>query len=433
MSQEHKDLLARIESRKARVAVIGLGYVGLPLAVEFARSGFPTFGIDVDERKVAALNAGRSYVIDVPAGDLAETVPSGRLKATTDFGVLAGCDAVSICVPTPLSKTHDPDLSYVIAAVDMVARHAHPGMLIVLESTTYPGTTDEIILPKVAAGGLAVGRDVFVAFSPERTDPGRKDFTLKTTPKIIGGVTPACLEVATALYSHVTERTVPVSSVAAAEMAKLLENTFRAVNIALANEVLLMCDRLGLDAWEVIGAAATKPYGFMKFTPGPGVGGHCIPLDPGYLSWKLRTLDYNARFVQLAEEINRHMPAYWVERVVDVLNAAKKAVNGSRVLVLGVTYKPDIDDLRESPALDIIKLLKKLGADVSYHDPFVASLAAAGLDVPFAEPMDAALRKADCVMIVTDHAAYDWDRIRASGRAFVDCRNALKKNKEGGG
>ena len=432
MSQEHKDLLARIESRKARVAVIGLGYVGLPLAVEFARSGFPTFGIDVDERKVAALNAGRSYVIDVPAGDLAETVPSGRLKATTDFGVLAGCDAVSICVPTPLSKTHDPDLSYVIAAVDMVARHAHPGMLIVLESTTYPGTTDEIILPKVAAGGLAVGRDVFVAFSPERTDPGRKDFTLKTTPKIIGGVTPACLEVATALYSHVTERTVPVSSVAAAEMAKLLENTFRAVNIALANEVLLMCDRLGLDAWEVIGAAATKPYGFMKFTPGPGVGGHCIPLDPGYLSWKLRTLDYNARFVQLAEEINRHMPAYWVERVVDVLNAAKKAVNGSRVLVLGVTYKPDIDDLRESPALDIIKLLKKLGADVSYHDPFVASLAAAGLDVPFAEPMDAALRKADCVMIVTDHAAYDWDRIRASGRAFVDCRNALKKIRRGG-
>ncbi len=427
MSQERKDLLARIESRKARVAVIGLGYVGLPLAVGFARSGFPTFGIDVVERKVAELNAGRSYVIDVPAGDLAETVPSGKLKATTDFGVLAGCDAVSICVPTPLSKTHDPDLSYVIAAVDMVARHVHPGMLIVLESTTYPGTTDEIILPKVAASGLAVGREVFVAFSPERTDPGRKDFTLKTTPKIVGGVTPACLEVATALYSHVTERTVPVSSVAAAEMAKLLENTFRAVNIALANEVLLMCDKLGLDAWEVIGAAATKPYGFMKFTPGPGVGGHCIPLDPGYLSWKLRTLDYNARFVQLAEEINRHMPAYWVERVVDVLNAAKKAVNGSRVLVLGVTYKPDIDDLRESPALDIIKLLKKLGADVSYHDPFVASLAAAGLDVPFAEPTDATLRKADCVMIVTDHAAYDWERIRASGRAFVDCRNALKK------
>lgn len=427
MNTERESLLSRIESRRARVAVIGLGYVGLPLAVEFARAGFPTFGIDVDERKVADVNAGRSYVIDVPPGDLMEVVPSGKLEATTDFAVLAGCDAVSICVPTPLSKTHDPDLSYVIAAIDMVARHVHPGMLIVLESTTYPGTTDEIILPKVAASGLAVGRDVFVAFSPERTDPGRKDFTLKTTPKIVGGVTPACLEIATALYSHVTERIVPVSSVAAAEMAKLLENTFRAVNIALANEVLLMCDKLGLDAWEVIGAAATKPYGFMKFTPGPGVGGHCIPLDPGYLSWKLRTLDYSARFVQLAEEINRHMPAYWVERVVAVLNAGKKAVNGSRVLVLGVTYKPDIDDLRESPALDIIKLLVKLGADVSYHDPFVTSLRGAGLDIPFAELTDASLRGADCVMIVTDHTATDWDRIRASGRAVVDCRNALKK------
>jgi len=427
MTTEQEILLSKINSRQAKVAVIGLGYVGLPLAVEFARVGFHTFGIDVDHRKVATLNAGRSYVIDVPQSDLAEVVISGKLTGTSDFGVLRGCDAVSICVPTPLSKTHDPDLSYVISAIDEVAKHVHPGMLIILESTTYPGTTDEIIIPKVVGNGHEVGQDVFVAFSPERTDPGRKDFTLKTTPKIVGGATPACLEVASALYSHVTGRTVPVSSVAAAEMAKLLENTFRAVNIALANEILLMCDKLGLDAWEIIEAAATKPYGFMKFTPGPGVGGHCIPLDPQYLSWKLRTLDYNARFIQLAEEINRHMPAYWVNKVVDVLNAAKKSVNGSQVLVLGVTYKPDIDDLRESPALDIIKLLSKLGARVSYHDPFVNSLKPEGLETPCVELTEGYIRSVDCVMVIADHSIYDWDWIRASARAIVDCRNVFKK------
>jgi UDP-N-acetyl-D-glucosamine dehydrogenase len=430
MTEEHEILLTKIETRLARVAVIGLGYVGLPLAVAFAKSGFRTFGIDVDDRRVAELNAGRSYISDVPQNDLAEVVAAGKLKAMSDFGVLGDCDAVSICVPTPLSKTHDPDLSYVISAVDEVARHVHSGMLIVLESTTYPGTTEEIIIPKVAGNGYQVGRDVFVAFSPERTDPGRKDFTLKSTPKIVGGATAACLEAATALYSHVTGRIVPVSSVAAAEMAKLLENTFRAVNIALANEVLLMCDRLGLNAWEVIEAAATKPYGFMKFTPGPGVGGHCIPLDPQYLSWKLRTLDYRARFVHLADEINRSMPSYWVDKVVGVLTAAKKEANGSRVLILGVTYKPNIDDLRESPALDIIKRLGRLGIQVSFHDPFVTSLKTAGLDIPFVEPTDEALRKSDCVMIVTDHAAYDWERVRNSARVIVDCRNALNVRKE---
>jgi UDP-N-acetyl-D-glucosamine dehydrogenase len=425
MTKELDTLLAKIEARRARVAVIGLGYVGLPLAVAFARSGFRTFGVDIDERRVAELSAGRSYIIDVPPSDLAEVVPSGKLSGTSDFGVLRDCDAVSICVPTPLSKTHDPDLSYVIAAVEKVAKHVHPGMLIVLESTTYPGTTDELIIPKVAGNGYRVGRDVFVAFSPERTDPGRRDFSLKTTPKIVGGATPACLEAATALYAHVTGRIVPVSSVAAAEMAKLLENTFRAVNIALANEILLMCDKLGLDAWEVIEAAATKPYGFMKFTPGPGVGGHCIPLDPQYLSWKLRTLDYNARFVQLAEEINRSMPSYWVDRVVDVLNTAKKAINGSRLLVLGVTYKPDIDDLRESPALDIIKRLGGMGAQVSFHDPFVSSLKNEGLDVPFIELTGANIRAADCVMIVTNHSGYDWAKIEAFSSALVDCRHVL--------
>ena len=427
MATEQENLLSKINSRQAKVAVIGLGYVGLPLAVEFARAGFQTFGIDVDYRKVAALNAGHSYVIDVPQSDLTEVILSGKFKGTSDFSVLSDCDAVSICVPTPLSKTHDPDLSYVVSAISEVAKYVHPGLLIVLESTTYPGTTDEIIIPKVVSNGYEVGEDIFVAFSPERTDPGRKDYTLKTTPKIVGGATPACLTIVTALYSHIVDKIVPVSSVASAEMAKLLENTFRAVNIALANEVLLMCDKLGLDAWEVIDAAATKPYGFMKFTPGPGVGGHCIPLDPQYLSWKLRTLNYNARFVQLAEEINRGMPAYWVNKVVDILNAEKKAINGSQVLVLGVTYKPDIDDLRESPALDIIKLLIKLGARVTYHDPFVASLKAEGLETPYVELTEGYIRTVDCVMIIADHSIYDWDGIRASSRAIIDCRNVLRK------
>jgi UDP-N-acetyl-D-glucosamine dehydrogenase len=424
-------LLTKIHDRTAVLAVIGLGYVGLPLAVAFAQAGFRVIGIDVDPRKVDALAAGASYIGDVPSEDVAALVQAGRLRATRDYAALGACDAVSICVPTPLSKTHDPDMAYIIAAADEVAKYVHAGLLIVLESTTYPGTTEEIIVPRMLHNGYVVGRDVFVAFSPERIDPGRRDYMLANTPKVMGGMTPACLEAATALYAAIIQRLVPVSSPATAEMAKLLENTFRAVNIALVNEVLLMCDRLGLDAWEVIEAAATKPYGFMKFTPGPGVGGHCIALDPAYLRWKLRTLDYNARFIQLAEEVNAGMPAYWVNRVADALNAAGRAVNGSRVLVLGVTYKPDIDDLRESPALDIVKLLEQKGARVSFHDPYVRSLAHEGLATPYAELDAQALAQADCVVIATNHLAYDWPWIERHAPCIVDSRHALGGNRNG--
>jgi UDP-N-acetyl-D-mannosaminuronate dehydrogenase len=607
------ELIARLSDRSAAVAVIGLGYVGLPLAVAFARAGYRTIGIDVDDRKVAALNAGESYVADVPPEQVAALVRAGRLQATGDSAVLRGCDAVSVCVPTPLSKTRDPDLSFVIAAADAVAAQLHAGMLVVLESTTYPGTTEEIIVPRIASNGYRVGRDIFVAFSPERVDPGQAQWTIENTPKVLGGVTPECLEVAEALYQRAIEHVVPVSSTATAEMVKLLENTFRAVNIALVNEVLLMCDRLGLDAWEVIAAAATKPYGFMKFTPGPGVGGHClagaetvryrwgtecgeialealfgrmsehsgrafaarhigivmadglevlsldpetgleswqrvthlfrrdftgpfvdietghgrrltvtgrhpmlvaeaneqnelaihdaltlrpgdllpvaealeavpaggragwepvrpegayglaavtrvsvredrmpvysvevadthtfattggiyvhncIPLDPRYLSWKLRSLDYNARFIQLAEEINAGMPAYWVNRVADALNQVRRAVKGSRVLVLGVTYKPDVADVRESPALDVIRLLEARGADVTFHDPYVRSLVHEGLDAPYAELTEEAVARADCVIVVTNHTAYDWDWVARHARVIVDTRHVVNR------
>jgi UDP-N-acetyl-D-glucosamine dehydrogenase len=418
-------LLEKIETRNARVAVIGLGYVGLPLAVGFARAGFRTLGIDVDTGKVEAITAGRSYIQDIPTQDVAPLVQAGRLCATSDYGVLQECDAVSICVPTPLSKTSDPDLSYVVATADAVTEHLRPGMLIVLESTTYPGTTEEIIVPRILHNGLDVGRDVFVAFSPERIDPGRTDYTLANTPKVIGGVTPSCSDVAKALYGCIVEQVVPVSSTAAAEMVKLLENTFRAVNIALVNEVLMMCDKLDLDAWEIIEAAATKPFGFTKFTPGPGVGGHCIPLDPQYLSWKLRTLNYNARFIQLASEVNASMPAYWADRVANDLNEAGLAVNGSRVLVLGVAYKPDVGDVRESPALEIIRWLEAKGARVSFHDPLVTSLREEGLDTPFTELTTGALAAADCTVVATNHSCYNWDWIREYARRIVDTRYAL--------
>ena len=406
--------------------MIGLGYVGLSLAVEFARAGFRTVGIEVDERKVEAVNAGQSYIGDVPAADVAAEVRAGKLSATTEYGVLSECDTVSICVPTPLSKTRDPDLSYVISASEAVAEYVHAGMLIVLESTTYPGTTEEIIVPRVLRNGYKVGQDVFVAFSPERIDPGRKDYLLRNTPKVIGGITPACTDVAMALYGRAIVWLVPVGSAVAAEMVKLLENTFRAVNIALVNEFLLICDKLGVDAWEIIEAAATKPYGFMKFTPGPGVGGECIPLDPQYLSWKLRTLDYHARFIQLAEEINGAMPRYWVNKVVEDLNRTRKAVNGSRVLVLGVTYKPDVGDLRESPALDIIRLLEGLGALVSFHDPFVTSLRHMGLEAPFADLTEEMLAAADCVVIATNHSSYDWSWVQHHAPRIVDTRDVLR-------
>lgn len=428
MTPYKQALLQGIERREAQVAVIGLGYVGLPLAVGFAQAGFRTVGIDVDSRKVAAVNAGESYIGDIGAVEVARVVSSGKLRATTDFAALAHCDAVSICVPTPLSKTHDPDLSYVIAAAEAVAAHLHNGMLVVLESTTYPGTTDEVIVPRIQNNGYRVGENVFVAFSPERVDPGRTDYTLKNTPKVVGGATADCLEVTMALYGAVAERLVPVSSAAAAEMVKLLENTFRAVNIALVNEVLLMCDRLGLDAWEIVEAAATKPYGFMRFTPGPGVGGHCIPLDPQYLSWKLRSLNYNARFIQLAEEVNAAMPAYWVNRVAEALNKVRKSVNGSRVLVLGVTYKPDVTDLRESPALEIIRLLEEKGACVSFHDPFVTSLSNDGLATPFQPLSAAALTAADAVIVATNHTSYDWGWIESHAPLIVDTRHVVGKN-----
>ena len=427
-------LMQKIRDHDARIAVIGLGYVGLPLAVAFAKSGFQIVGIDVDAHKVEAINRGESYVNDVPSSELARwTVHArdqGGIWATTDYAAIADADVAIICVPTPLNKTRDPDVRYLIAAGESIARYLHPGMLIVLESTTYPGTTEELLLPMLEKGGsqerpCRVGEDFFLAFSPERIDPGRTDWTVENTPKVVGGVTPACLEVATALYQQAIERIVPVSSPAAAEMTKLLENTFRAVNIALVNEVALMCDKLGLDVWEIIEAAATKPYGFMKFTPGPGVGGHCIPLDPHYLSWKLKTLNYNARFIQLAGEINSDMPRYWVEKVQDALNEAEKPVKNSRILVLGVAYKKDIDDVRESPALDIIALLKEKGADIRYHDPYVPRFSYNGLSLTSEIDLNAALSEADCVVIVTDHSVYDWQEVKARAALLVDTRHVL--------
>jgi UDP-N-acetyl-D-glucosamine dehydrogenase len=343
--------------------------------------------------------------------------------------VLAECDAVSICVPTPLNKTGDPDISYIAMAADAVAQYLHRGMTVVLESTTYPGTTTEVLLPKLQSNGLnlRIGEDFFLAFSPERVDPGRTDWTTRNTPKVIGGVTPACLEVACAYYSQAIETLVPVSSPSTAEMVKLFENTFRSVNIGLANELLLMCDKLGLDAWEVLDAAATKPFGFMKFTPGPGLGGHCIPIDPLYLSWKLRTLQYNARFIELASEINTDMPRYWVQEVQDALNEAGKAVKGSRVLVLGVAYKKDVSDMRESPALDIIHLLETKGAHVAYHDPHVPAFQHDGMEMVSITDLDGALQTADCVVIATDHSAYDWAQIVQQAPLCVDTRNALRR------
>ena len=429
MEQANRDkLLASIADRSARVGVIGLGYVGLPLATIFAEAGFRVVGIDIDPRKVTLLNEGRSYVEDIDEARLAPLVEQGRLSATTDFAALDACDTVSIGVPTPLRKTRDPDISHILSATEAVARHLHAGMLVVLESTTYPGTTTEVILPHLHknGSGLDVGRDFFLCFSPERVDPGREDWTTINTPKVMGGVTPACLEVGQALYGAVLKTMVPVSSTEAAEMVKLLENTFRAVNIGLANEVLLICDKLGLDAWEVIEAAATKPFGFMKFVPGPGLGGHCIPVDPLYLSWKLKTLNYNARFIELASEINTDMPTYWVRKVQDALNDAGKAVKGSRVLVLGVAYKKDVSDLRESPALDILLMLQEKGAQVAYHDPHVPAFQHDGLELASVPDLDAALAQADGVIITADHSVYDWPTVHRKARLVVDTRATLR-------
>jgi UDP-N-acetyl-D-glucosamine dehydrogenase len=424
-------LIAKFDQRGAHVAVIGLGYVGLPLAVSFAQAGYQVTGIDLDRNKVDTLVCGKSYIEDVPSSAVAALtagVPNaGSLRATTDFAILADCDAVSICVPTPLNKTGDPDISYIISATEEIARYLHPGMVVVLESTTYPGTTTEAILPRLSDNeqGLCVGRDFFLAFSPERVDPGRTDWTTRNTPKVIGGVTRDCLEVAMSFYRQAIEVLIPVSSPEAAEMVKLFENTFRSVNIGLANELLLMCDKLDLDAWEILEAAATKPFGFMKFTPGPGLGGHCIPIDPLYLSWKLRTLQYNARFIDLASEINTNMPRYWVEKVQDALNDLGKPLKGSRLLVLGVAYKKNVSDLRESPALDIIHLLQEKGALVEYHDPHVPSFAHDGMTMVSVADLESALNSADCIVVTTDHDDYDWQQISSHASKIVDSRHVM--------
>ena len=420
------NLLEKIDRREAVVGIIGLGYVGLPLAVVFAEAGFQVIGIDLDARKVEAINSGHSYIEDVTDETLRAL--GNAIHATTDFAALEQCDTVSICVPTPLRKTGDPDISYIISATDQIARYLHPGMLVVLESTTYPGTTTEVVLPRLTNNGkhLEIGKDFYLCFSPERVDPGRTDWTTRTTPKVLGGVTPACIAAGRALYGAALDRVVPVSSPEAAEMVKLLENTFRAVNIAMANEVMLMCERLGLDVWEIIEAAATKPFGFMKFVPGPGIGGHCIPKDPLYLSWKLKSLKFTARFIELAAEINADMPRYWVQKTQDALNEVEKPLKGSRVLVLGIAYKPDVSDLRESPALDIIHLLREKGARVTYHDPHAPTVEYHGLAMTSVPDLDAALAEADCVVIATDHTAYDWPAICRQARVLVDTRNALK-------
>ncbi len=423
-------LLERIQARRARTGVLGLGYVGLPLAVEFARSGFFTTGIDLDGRKVAAVNDGRSYIDDVPTATVAQLRQDGRLEATTDFGALAHLDTVTIAVPTPLRKTKDPDMSYVVSAVEQIGKYLHPGMLVVLESTTYPGTTEELVRPMLEAGGLEVGRDVFLAFSPERVDPGNAIYHTRNVPKVVGGCTPQCTALASALYGAVIDSIVPVGSTRVAEMVKLLENTFRAVNIGLVNELALMCDRLKIDVWEVVEAAATKPFGFMPFFPGPGLGGHCIPIDPFYLSWKARENGFEARFIELAGHVNASMPHFVVEKVVDALNTRCKALNGSSVLVAGIAYKRDIDDIRESPALDVMALLHAKGARLSYADPHVPRLAAGawpghvGLEAVPLTP--ASVARFDCVVILTDHRAFDYPMLVRSAPLLVDTRNAIR-------
>src|SRR5258708_5267985 len=417
-------LLEQLTNRTAHIGIVGLGYVGLPLAVAFAEVGFTVTGLDVSAEKVAALNSGQSYIPDIPTSQLAPLVKSGKLRGTTSYDDLRAADAVSVCVPTPLRKTKDPDMSYVISAADALAAVAHPGMLIVLESTTYPGTTDEILIPRLTQNKLTPGEDVFVAFSPERIDPGNKKFNVRNTPKVIGGVTRDCQEVTCLYYGSIVEQVVPVSSPVAAEMVKLLENTFRAVNIGLVNEMAVMCDRLNVDVWEVIQAAASKPFGFMPFFPGPGICGHCIPIDPLDLSWKLKTLNYTARFIELASEVNTSMPVYVIDKVVDALNDDTKAARGARIAVLGVAYKRDVDDVRESPALDIIQLLEEKGADVSYHAPFVPSIRLEHSRVLQTSPLTAEwLKAADCVVIVTDHTSFDWPWIVANSKVVVDTRN----------
>jgi len=421
------ELLSKIRDRRAVVGVVGLGYVGLPLAMEFAGAGFHVIGFDVSDRVVRDIMAGKSHIHDVPGETVAGHVASGRFEATTDEKLLDRCDAISIAVPTPLSKTRDPDMSYVNAATETVARNSHPGMVIVLESTTYPGTTREVLQPRLEHEGRKIGEDTFLAFSPERVDPGNPTWHTKNTPKVVGGVTAACTEVASALYAACIDTVVSVASAEAAELVKLLENTFRAVNIGLVNEMAIVCDKLGVNVWEVIDAAATKPFGFMRFTPGPGIGGHCIPLDPHYLAWKMRTLNYKTRFIDLASEINSEMPEYVVRKVASALNDDQHSVKGSRVLILGIAYKRDIDDMRESPALDVMRLLEERGAQVDYHDPWVPSFREDGHSKSGVPLNREVLERADAVVIVTDHSGVDYQLVADHARLVVDTRNATRK------
>ena len=420
------DALSRkIARRDLTCGIIGLGYVGLPLAAEMAGSGLRVIGFDVAERVVDGVNRGESHIKDVPGATIAELRRRGGLEASRDMTRLAECDVVSICVPTPLGKTKDPDMSFVLAATQSVADALRPAQLVVLESTTYPGTTRELMQPMLEAGGLKCGEDFFLCFSPERVDPGNTRWFVKNTPKVIGGITDRCTELGASVYGIFIDSLVRVSSPEAAELTKLLENTFRMINIGLANEMAQVCDKLGVDVWEVIDAASTKPFGFMRFTPGPGLGGHCIPLDPHYLAWKMRGLNYKTRFIDLAGELNTEMPAFWVRKVADALNDSGKAVRGSSVLVLGVAYKKDIDDLRESPALDIIRLLEQQGAKVAYHDPWVPEFQEDGHHFRSTPLSRESVAGADCVIIVTDHSSLDYELIRRHGRAIVDTRNAL--------
>ncbi|HHS49960.1 MAG TPA: nucleotide sugar dehydrogenase [candidate division Zixibacteria bacterium] len=419
-------LLAKIEDASARICVIGMGYVGLPLAVEACNVGFHVDGYDVSQKKVDILNAGGSDVDDIPAETVARLVGSGLLKNTTDPAIMAEADIILICVPTPLNKTKDPDVSYILDATEKIKTFIKPGTIVVLESTTYPGTTEELILPMIEEAGQKIGEDFFLAFSPERVDPGNPIYQTHNTPKVVGGVTPDCTKIAVAFYEKTIETAVPVSSTKAAEMVKLLENTFRSVNIGLVNELALMCDRLGVDVWEIINAAATKPFGFMPFYPGPGLGGHCIPIDPHYLSWKLKSLNYYARFIELAGEINGNMPAYVVSQVAELLNEFGKPVKGSKILLLGMSYKADISDVRESPSLDLLEILESKGAEVLFNDPLVPSIQWKNGELMSAELTDELLESVDLVLISTNHKTYDWKRIVEKAQLIFDGRNALK-------
>jgi len=426
-----QELSERIDSRHARIGVVGLGYVGLPLALEFAKAGFRVTGFELDEEKARILNEGGSYVEDVSAEEVKRELDAGRLEATCDYGAMSKTDVINVCVPTPLTKTKDPDVSHIVQAVEEIRKRLRSGQLVILGSTTYPGTTHDLFIPLLEESGLEVGVDFAVAFAPERIDPGNQEFPLRQVPKVVGGETPQCTALCAKVFGTIFDTVVPVSSSQSAEMVKLLENTFRAINIGLANEIALMCDRLGLDVWEVIDAAASKPYGFMKFQPGPGLGGHCIPVDPTYLAWKMKSLNFPARFIDLATEINGQMPEHVARTVTDLLNEDRTAVNGARILILGVAYKADVADIRVSPALDIIALLEAKGADIRFHDPHVSELRLGDRTVKSEDLTDEAIAAADLVVIVTNHSGVDYQRVVANAHRVYDTRNATRDLEQG--